>query len=163
MTNLGAVTATGITTVEDTLPNGTSITAVRADGWNCSHDDRKFTCTRTEDLAKDVSFPQIFVDANVSSTILAGEYSNTATLHNPGDTNSSNNTDPANIQIVTDFDLSVKKYVNTDVNPSLNDAQDLVHAFDTTTNANINYIIQVKNEGPASSTGITTIKDKLPA
>lgn len=99
--NLGPVTATGTTTVEDTLPNDTSIISVAGSGWSCTTSEtRKFICTRTEDLALGAYFPDIVVDAQASSTILAGEYSNTATVKNPGDTNPNNNTDPANIEIV---------------------------------------------------------------
>ena len=160
VTNLGPVTATGTTTVEDTLPNDVSITSVSGTGWNCTQDgNRKFKCTRTENLVMGASFPQIVVDAQTSATILAGEYSNTATLKNPGDTNPKNNQDPANIQIVLPgFDLSVKKYVNTDAN----DAQDSASAVSTTTNALINYVIRVKNNGPLSTSGATTVKDVLP-
>lgn len=40
------------------------------------------------------------MNAISSSAILAGEYSNTATVKNPNDTNPNNNTDPANVEIV---------------------------------------------------------------
>lgn len=73
-------------------------------------------------------------------------------------TNPESQKDPACIKVTPSFDLSVKKYVNTDAN----DAQDAAHALSTTTNASINYIIRVKNNGVDSSTGITTMKDKLP-
>ena len=82
--NLGPVTATGTTTVEDTLPNDTSILSAAGTGWSCTTSGtRQFICTRTGDLSLGAYFPEIVVDAQASSTILAGEYSNTATMRNP--------------------------------------------------------------------------------
>ena len=102
--NEGPAMATGTTTIEDTLPNGFTITgSVIGTGWTCmsgANGNRSFSCTRTGDLAVGASFPQIVVDAQSDAAILAGEYSNTATVRNPGDTNPDNNTDPANVQIV---------------------------------------------------------------
>lgn len=70
--NLGPVTATGTTTVEDTLPNDTTITSVTGTGWNCTTSEgRKFICTRTEDLAVGSSFPEIVALVQASNTILA--------------------------------------------------------------------------------------------
>lgn len=45
-------------------------------------------------------YPDIVVNAQASSTILAGFYSNIATLRNPNDTNAANNIDPANIRVL---------------------------------------------------------------
>lgn len=102
--NEGPVTATGTTTVEDTFPNGFTIISgtVAGTGWTCTSGDngnRSFSCSRTDNLAVGASFPQIVVDALADTAILAGEYSNTSTVRNPGDTNPDNNTDPANVEI----------------------------------------------------------------
>lgn len=100
--NLGPVTATGTTTVEDTLPNDTTIIDASGTGWNCSvlSNSRSFTCYRQDSLGVNEAFPEIVVNVRASTTIPAGEYSNIATVRNPGDTNPTNNTDPANIQIL---------------------------------------------------------------
>lgn len=101
--NLGSVTATGTTTVEDTLPNDITIVSTPTGaGWTCSvtgNGNRSFQCTRSDILAVGSSYPDIIVSAQASSTIPAGEYSNTATLKNPHDTNPANNTDPANVKV----------------------------------------------------------------
>lgn len=85
--NEGPVTATGTTTVEDTLPNGFIIAGTPAGtGWTCSvtgNGSRSFVCTRTTELAVGAFFPDIVVDAATDAAILAGEYSNTATVKNP--------------------------------------------------------------------------------
>lgn len=97
------MTATGTTTVEDTLPDGFTITgSVTGSGWNCTsgaNGNRSFSCTRTENLAVGSAFPDIFVVAQASAVLVSGTYSNTATVKNPGDTNPANNTDPANVRI----------------------------------------------------------------
>lgn len=101
--NLGPVTATGTTTVEDTLPNDTTITSVNGNGWSCSitgNGNRSFICSRSDDLSLGASYPEIVVLADTATAILAGEYSNVATLRNPNDTNPTNNADPANIEII---------------------------------------------------------------
>jgi len=102
--NEGPATATGTTTVEDTFPNGLTITgAVTGTGWTCesgANGGRSYSCTRTDSLALDATFPEIVVYAQAPTTVIAGEYSNTATVKNPGDTNPANNTDPANVQVV---------------------------------------------------------------
>lgn len=86
--NLGTVMATGTTTVEDTLPQGITISGSvqNQSGWTCTsgtNGNRSWSCSRTEDLAVGASFPTIQVFANSDSAILAGVYSNIATVKNP--------------------------------------------------------------------------------
>ena len=86
--NLGTVIATGTTTVEDTLPQGITISGSlqNQSGWTCTsgiNGNRSWSCSRTEDLAVGASFPTIQVFANSDSAILAGVYSNIATVKNP--------------------------------------------------------------------------------
>jgi len=57
------------------------------------------------------------------------------------------------------FDLSIKKYVDD----TSEDAQTVGTAVDKTPGDTFNYKVIVSNEGPASTTGVTTIKDILPA
>lgn len=100
VTNLGYVTATGLTMVEDTLPNDISIANVSGAGWSCATSGtRSFVCTRSDTLTIGATFPEIVVNAQASATIPAGFYSNIATLRNPNDSNAANNIDPANIRI----------------------------------------------------------------
>ena len=104
--NLGPVTATGLTTVEDTLPTGITISGSvqNQNGWACTsgaNNNRSWSCTRTEDLALGATFPTIIVFAKSDAAILDGIYSNIATVRNPGDSNANNNTDPANVKVVS--------------------------------------------------------------
>jgi hypothetical protein len=74
---------------------------VNGSGWSCTTSGtRSFTCHRSDTLVIGASFPDIVVNAQASSTILAGFYSNIATLRNPNDSNSANNIDSANVRVV---------------------------------------------------------------
>lgn len=57
------------------------------------------------------------------------------------------------------FDLSIKKYVDD----TSKDAQTAQTAIEKSSNSVLNYKIIVKNEGPASTSSMTTVKDTLPA
>lgn len=124
VSNEGPQIATGTTNVEDTLPNGFTITGtVTGTGWTCTsgaNGNRSFSCTRGDNLAVGASFSDIVVNAVASSSIIAGEYSNTATVRNPGDTNPDNNTDPANVQILVGVPScgSISTTTVGNVNPS---------------------------------------------
>jgi len=55
----------------------------------------------------------------------------------------------------TGFDLSLKKYINTlDAQPGSPVA--------LSNGSVLNYVIRVKNEGPQTTTGLTTVRDILP-
>lgn len=64
--------------------------------------------------------------------------------------------DPACITPVdsSGFDLSIKKYINSE------DAESAIHL---STNGTFDYILKVKNEGPAKVRGTTFVTDTLPA
>jgi len=67
-------------------------TAASGTGWSCGIAAQVVTCTRTDVLAAEFSYPPISIETNV----LAGapdSLSNTATVANGGDFNTANNTD----------------------------------------------------------------------
>ncbi len=66
------------------------------------------------------------------------------------------NYDPACVVTGSGFKLSVKKYVD------YNDAQTTASGYIVSYGQLINYSIIVKNEGPLSTSGVTTITDTLP-
>lgn len=107
VTNLGPLAATGTTIVEDTLPEGITISSIPSNsGWTCSISNTvtnaSFICSRTDASGLPVghSYPTITVLATIKASATTGIYSNTATLTNTGDTNPRNNTDPANVQVI---------------------------------------------------------------
>ena len=58
---------------------------------------------------------------------------------------------------LTNFSLSIKKYVDND------DAQTVSGAVIKNTGDTFNYVIRVRNDWPASTNGITTVTDTIPA
>lgn len=61
--------------------------------------------------------------------------------------------DPACIVTQEDFDLSIKKYINSD---------DAESAIRLTTDGTFDYVLKVKNEGLGKVSGTTFITDTLP-
>lgn len=112
-----------MTTVEDTLPDGFSISdfgATNTTTWTCKKDtenSRKFICTHSGEFAQGVTLDPIYVKATTESAIKAGEYSNIATVRNPGDSNPTNNSDPANIKIIVGYACSSITIPTTVVSP----------------------------------------------
>ncbi len=69
VTNNGVNPSTGTVSVLFTIPNGLTATAIAGTGWTCTLG--AFTCTRTDALAKSVSFPVITVTFNVAADAAA--------------------------------------------------------------------------------------------
>jgi Domain of unknown function DUF11 len=132
------------TTISDPLPAGVTLIGVPSGtGWSCigTVGASSFVCTRDDGLAAGAFFPTITVPVNVVSqpTYLT----NTATLSNVNDPSTSNNTDPAVINVTTiffpAFDLSIKKYIgNNDAQPG---SPVVLSAGSTFT-----YVLRVRNE-----------------
>jgi hypothetical protein len=101
-----------------------------------------FSCTTNVNIPSGTTLGTILI--NAATTTSTGYITNTATVSNPGDTNQTNNTDPAVINVVaptpTAFDLSIKKYVNNV------DAQASASAVNVGTSTGFTYTIQVRNE-----------------
>ena len=99
MTNNGPSSVSGITTVTDTLPEGVSFSGnVTGTTWSCSQASNSFTCTNTGNIASGSTFQTINIPV-VTSASVSGYITNSATVSNPGDINTSDNTDPAVIHI----------------------------------------------------------------
>ena len=112
----------------------------------------------------------------ISGTAVTSTIQNNAVVHNPNETlpcyadnrmpngdesvctNDPKNTDPAIISVGVapiGFDLSLKKYIDTlDAQPG--------SAVSLSNGSAFNYVIRVKNEGPQTTTGVTTVRDILP-
>ena len=104
--NVGSGPTDGsIVTVLDTLPAGLTPTGPTGSvsGWSCGIASQTVTCTRSDMLASNNSYPSIPVTVNVASNA-APSLTNTATVSGGGDINLTNNSasDPTNIvQVVT--------------------------------------------------------------
>lgn len=90
VTNNGDKSTDGTTvTVTDTLPTGLTATNITGTGWSCTLGT--LTCTRTDVLATNSSYPAITLTVNVASNA-PGSVTNTVTVSGGGDQNSNNNT-----------------------------------------------------------------------
>lgn len=101
VTNQGTGTVSSGTTVTDTLPSNISFAGdVTGSGWECTQKDRSLNCMRYDRLEKGASFPDIRVPVRVASDApLSTVITNTATVTNPGDKDTSDNSDPAKIKV----------------------------------------------------------------
>lgn len=131
-------------TVVDTLPAGLTATAISGTGWSCTLGT--LTCTRTDVLAANASYPNITVtvNVNVQSTLV----NNTVTVSTSG-----TDSDPGN---------------NTAIDPTAVLTPDLTltktHVGNFTVGVNGVFTITPSNAlGNAATIGTITVTDTLPA
>jgi len=97
--NSGTAASTGVVQVVDTLPRGLTATAISGAGWTCSL--TTLSCTRSDSLPAQASYPPIAITVNVTTSPVGyGFFSQTATVTGGGDINPSNNNDFSQISIV---------------------------------------------------------------
>jgi uncharacterized repeat protein (TIGR01451 family) len=89
VTNSGGSATTAPVTVTDTLPTGVTATSVAGDGWSCTL--ASLSCTRSDALAPDTSFPYVTVAVSVSGSAPASA-TNNVTVSGGGELNTSNDT-----------------------------------------------------------------------
>ncbi|MEO8036009.1 MAG: FG-GAP-like repeat-containing protein, partial [Acidobacteriota bacterium] len=96
VSNSGGGPTTGTVTVTDTLPPGLSATAMAGPGWSCDLPAR--TCTRTDSLPVNASYPAITLTVNVDSNCPAN-LTNVANVWGGGEAYFANDTanDPTRI------------------------------------------------------------------
>jgi uncharacterized repeat protein (TIGR01451 family) len=146
VTNNGDQPTDGTTvTVKDTLPTGLTATNITGTGWTCTLGT--LTCTRTDVLAANASYPAVTLTVNVAGNA-AGSVTNSVTVSGGGDQNSSNNT--AN-----------------DVTTVIQNAPDLTviktHSGSFVQGQTGTYTITVTNVGLQATDGSTvTVTDTLP-
>lgn len=147
VTNVGLSATDGtVVTVTDNLPAGLTASAATGTGWSCVLGP-PISCTRTDALASNASYPAITVTANVAKN--ASSVTNTATVAGGGDVNNLNDSasDPTRI-IPPPPDLTITKS----------------HAgnFNQGQSFNANYTLAVTNAGAGSTIGLVTVTDTLP-
>ncbi len=94
----------GLVTVNDTLPTGITPISATGTGWTCSVSGQTISCTRSDVLAADSSYPSITVTALVSQSAPA-TLTNTAIVGGGGEANLLNDTatDVASVGSVADL------------------------------------------------------------
>lgn len=146
VTNNGDKSTDGTTvTVTDTLPTGLTATSIAGTGWTCTLGT--LTCTRTDVLAANGSYPAITLTVNVAGNA-PGSVANSVTVSGGGDQNSNNNT-------------------ATDVTTVIQNAPDLTvtktHSGSFVQGQTGTYTITVTNVGLQPTDGTTvTVTDTLP-
>ena len=148
VTNSGPVPTNGTqVSVTDTPPTGITITAAAGTGWTCN--PATFVCTRTDVLANGASYPAITYTVTVAgnaSTPLV----NTAVVSGGGETNTSNDTatDSTVINVAAVPDLTISKSHTGSVWPG---------------KTGLTYTLAVSNAGTATTAGVVSVADTLPA
>ncbi|HEY7291368.1 MAG TPA: putative collagen-binding domain-containing protein [Vicinamibacterales bacterium] len=90
--NSGSTASSGTVTVTDSVPAGLVPTAAAGTGWSsCGINAQTVTCTRSDVLAAQVSYPPLTVTVNVAATAPAS-VTNSATVSGGADANTGNNT-----------------------------------------------------------------------
>ncbi len=104
VTNIGAIASSGAVGLTISLPSGFSATAISGGGWTCVL--VSVTCTRSDSLAANSSYPAVTVTVNVSNT--PGSVTAEATVSGGNDGNPSNNTatDTTNVRYATTVSLN---------------------------------------------------------
>ena len=98
--NLGPGATVGTVTVSDLLPAGLTATAIAGTGWTCTLGT--LTCTRSDALAANSSYPPITLTVNVASNA-SGSVTNIASVSGGGELNTANDSasDPTTIVVRT--------------------------------------------------------------
>lgn len=110
--NVGEVATAGSVGVTATIPTGLTASAISGSGWTCVLGT--LTCTRTDSVNPEASFPEIRITVNVAQG-LTGIVTATATVSASGDTNLANNL-ASNTTFVR---FAVTTSLNSTPNPSV--------------------------------------------
>jgi hypothetical protein len=144
--NGGGGPTSGTVTVVDTLPIGMTASAMSGSGWTCTLNT--LTCTRSDALAPENSYPPITVTVNVSTNTSSQE-TNIATISGGGETDTAND-------VVGD----VTNIVNPGV--ALGAAITPFQLFTSQGDTGDTYAISVGNGGSDASSGTVSVTTTLP-
>lgn len=140
--NVSALVATsGVVTVNDTLPLGTTPTGASGTGWSCVVTGQTVSCSRSDALAPGGSYPAITVTANVLQSAPATVL-NTAVVSGGGSFDLLKNTSTDSANVVSSADLSMTDAGSP--NP-------------VAAGGNITYTQVVTNNGPSAADNATVV------
>jgi len=140
VSNTGTVATVGTVSVNDFLPLGMSLNAASGTGWGCSG-VISVTCTRSDSLAANSSYPPISLVVNVGNS--GPGVINSASVSGGGDANFHSANDPTTISAPT---LAITK----------------THTGNFTVGQPGNYTITVSNTGNVATVGTVTVTDFIP-
>jgi uncharacterized repeat protein (TIGR01451 family) len=147
VSNTGAGSTSGTTTLSDTLPVGLTASAMSGTGWTCNV--ATLTCTSTSAIAAGSSFPAVTLTVNVACNAAAAVV-NSATVSGGGAASGATATDPTTINS------------NPTCGPVLSITKTHTGNF-TQGQAGAQYTLDVSNAGGAATSGTVTVTDSLPA
>ncbi len=140
VSNPGNGSTTGVVTVTDTIPTGLSLVSMTGTGWSCTLN----TCTRSDVLASNQTYPAITVTVNVASNATSPAV-NQAMVSGGGAASAS--TSDSTVIVPPPPLLSITK----------------THAADFVQGqANAQYTLNVTNTGGPTS-GAVTVTDNIPS
>jgi uncharacterized repeat protein (TIGR01451 family) len=159
VSNAGPSTASGTTTLTDTLPAGLTFASATGTGWSCGAAGQVVTCTHPGPLALGASLPAVTLTVSVTGNAPAS-LTNTATASNATfDHVASNNSVSDPTTIVQLPDPLVLKSVNV-----LNDPVNAAANPKAIPGANVRYTIGVTNQGSGSpDPDSLVVADRIPA
>jgi uncharacterized repeat protein (TIGR01451 family) len=144
ISNFGMASSSGTVTVVDTLPPGLTAIAFSGTGWNCTLST--LTCTRSDALAANTSYPPITLTVNVAAN--AGtSVKNSATVSGGSEGNLTNDSVSDVTAVTPVADLTVTS----------------THSgVFTLGQSAATYTLTVSNPGAGPSSGVVTVQDSLP-
>ncbi len=131
----------GLVTVNDTFPAGLTPTAYTATGWTCSISGQTVSCTRSDVLAANNSYPAIMITASVSQSAPA-TLVNTAAVSGGGSLDTLDNTATDIASVISSADLSVADVGSPDP---------------VTAGSNLTYTEVVTDAGPSVADNATLV------
>ena len=144
--NAGTARTQGTVTVTDNLPAGLEYVSAAGSGWTCAASGQTVTCTRSDSLAANSSYPAITVRVKVNDNAPAS-VANPANVAGGGDGSPDNNAVVDQATVVASTDLALSKAAS----PST-----------IAVGEQTEFTLTVTNNGPSRSTG-SVVKDTLPA
>jgi hypothetical protein len=151
--NSGGVATSGAVSVTDTLPAGLTASGIGGTNWVCTLST--LTCSRSDALAANASYPPITLVVNVSSNAPAS-VTNTATVSGGGEVNTSNDT-ASDVTSIGGTGATGIKLIQSNVNGNENATSNMSVSF-TSNNAQGDFLIVTGTAArPASTISISDI------
>ncbi len=144
VSNVGQAPSFGTVTVTDTLPAGLTATGIAGTGWTCVL--ASLSCTRSDALASNASYPPILLTVNVAFNA-APSVVNSATVSGGGENNNANDTATDATTVIQVIDLAMAKSHTGSFYQGQSGAT---------------YTLTVSNVAGAASSGVVTVVDTLP-
>jgi uncharacterized repeat protein (TIGR01451 family) len=146
VTNSGDTATSGTVTVSDSVPSGLRPAAASGSGWSCPISGQTVSCTRSDALAANASYPAISISVEVA-TEAGSTITNMATVSGGGDTTPGSGS--VSVSIVSGPDLAIVKTAT--VSTLRRGAQG-------------SFTLAVTNIGDSATNGTSvTVTDSLPA